>query len=89
MTTLLAESAMLPGYRPLIDPIQVHGLWWMMLVPLALGVSIAYKAVRMRDLHGYWLAVLRMTMEIVVGMGLLGVATYLVVELYVRRMSGG
>ena len=89
MIALLAEGAIFPPYRPFIDPIQVHALWWLMLLPLAVGVSMVYKAVRMRDLHGYWLAVLRMTVEIVLGMGLLGVATYLVVEVYVRKMSGG
>ncbi len=82
---------MLPPYRPFIDPIQVHGWWWVMVVPMALGVAVVYKAVRVRDLSGwgYWLGVLRMMVEIIAGMALLGVLTYGVVMVYARWVVGG
>jgi hypothetical protein len=91
MTELLAQGAILPPYRPFIDPIQVHGMWWLMVVPMALGVAVVYKAVRMRDLRGagYWLGVLKMMAEIIAGMALLAVLSYAVVMVYARWAAGG
>ena len=90
MMTLLADGAILPSYRPFIDPIQVHELWWLMVVPLALGVAVVYKAVRMRDpgSPAYWLGVLRMMLEILGGMALLAVLTYGLVMVYARWVAG-
>jgi hypothetical protein len=71
-------------YRPFVDPLELHGSWWLLLLPLSLGISVIYKAVRMRDLDGYWRAVLVMTAQIVLGMLALAVASFLLVELYAR-----
>lgn len=86
----LAQGAILPPYRPFIDPIQVHGLWWVMLLPMAVGVAVVYKAVRTPTPGdgAYWLAVTRMTVEIVLGMALLAVLTYGVVMVYARWVVG-
>ncbi len=91
MMALLAEGAMLPAYRPFIDPIQVHGLWWLMVVPMAFGVAVVYKAVRMPSPGNgaYWLGVLKMMVEIIAGMALLAVLTYGLVMVYARWIAGG
>ncbi len=91
MMTLLAEGAMLPPYRPFIDPIQVHGLWWLMVIPMALGVAVVYKAVRVSNpgTAPYWLGVLKMMLEIIAGMILLAVLTYGLVMVYARWVAGG
>jgi len=73
MTTLLA-------YRPFIDPLNLHHVWFLLLVPLALFVSIAYKAVRVHDMSRYWQGVAIMTGQIVLGMLALGAAFYLLIE---------
>lgn len=70
------------AWRPFIDPLNLHDLWWLLLVPLALGISLAYKAVRVRDMRDLWRQVLMMTVQIVVAMVLLAVASYLFVEVY-------
>lgn len=75
-----------PPYRPFLDPLDVHNWWWVMLLPMAFGIAVVYKAVRLKDLRGYWLAVLSLTFQIVAGMVLLGAATYLLVEVYARWM---
>ena len=87
----LADGAALPPYRPFIDPLEVHGWWWAMLLPMAIGIAVVYKAVRVKgpEMRGYWLGVVRMTVEIVLGMVLLAAATYFLVEVCVKRMSGG
>jgi hypothetical protein len=68
------------AYRPFIDPIDAHRLWFLLLIPLALGVSVAYKAVRVEDLRTYWRQVITMTMQIVVGIIALGAASYLIIQ---------
>lgn len=86
MTHLLA-------WRPFLDPIQAHDIWYLFLIPLSFLISVAYKAVRMRTLDRYWANVWIMTAQIVIGMAALAVATYLFVMVYVRfiaeRMAGG
>ncbi|MCC6321811.1 MAG: hypothetical protein IT438_10310 [Phycisphaerales bacterium] len=66
-------------WRPFIDPINVHESWFLLLVPMAFGVAVVYKAVRMQELNRYWMHVIYMTAQIVIAMILLGAATYLIV----------
>ena len=66
-------------WRPFIDPIDMHSNWYWLLIPMAFGVSVVYKAVRMHELRRYWSQVVYMTAQIVVAMILLGAATYIVV----------
>ncbi|MBY0313482.1 MAG: hypothetical protein K2W85_15565 [Phycisphaerales bacterium] len=73
-----------PPYRPFIDPVQIDGYWWMFLPLMALLIALVYKAVKHANLKTYWWAVAKMTLEIVAGMVLLGVTSYLVVEVFAR-----
>ncbi len=73
-----------PPYRPFIDPIDVHGAWWALLPLMAVFIALVYKAVKHQDLKTYWRAVAKMTLEIVLGMVLLGLASYLIVEVFAR-----
>jgi len=68
------------AYRPFVDPIDAHRLWFLLLIPLALGVSITYKAVRTVDMRTYWRQVALMTLQIVFGIIALGAASYLVIQ---------
>lgn len=79
-------------YRPFIDPIELHSLWWLLLIPMALGVSVVYKAIKVRAddsgrLQGYWQAVAVMTIQIIVGMIALAIASYLGVVLYAQWIA--
>jgi hypothetical protein len=82
----IGARAIRPPYRPFLDPIDVHGWWWVMLLPMSVLIAVVYKSVRLKDLRGYWAAVLGMTAQIVIGMVLLGVASYVLVEVYARWM---
>lgn len=73
------------GYRPFLDPMEIHEYWWLTLIPLALGISMAYKAIRLEDLSRFWGQALLMTAQVVAGMIGLAIAAYLVVELIVYR----
>jgi len=34
------------AYRPILDPLALHDQWYWLMPPLALLISLAYKAVR-------------------------------------------
>lgn len=73
-------AALAESWRPFLDPLDLHDWWWAFLPPLAFGISVAYKAVRVTTFEGYWRAVAVMTVQIVAAMILLGVAAFLFVE---------
>jgi phosphatidylglycerophosphate synthase len=75
------------AYRPFLDPLDASPLWWAFLVPLALLIAIAYKAVRMREIEGMgpeWKgalarSVVLMALQIIASIVLLWVASYFVI----------
>jgi len=70
------------AYTPFIDPLDLHEWWWLTLGPLALGISIAYKAVRVPDFTRYWREVGVMTVQIILGMIGLSIFVYLLIEVF-------
>lgn len=75
------------AWRPFLDPLDLHSHWWMFLVPLSLLISVTYRAVRMRDLTGYWRAVAVMTIQIIIAMIALGAAAFLFVEFLIPLLA--
>lgn len=73
MTILLA-------YTPFLDPLDLHRWWFVLLIPMAAGVAMVYKAVRMASLERYWRHVASMTASIVIGIILLGAMMYALIE---------
>jgi hypothetical protein len=57
----------------------VDGMWPLLLVPLAIGIAIAYKAVRVRSVKDYPKGVAVMATQIVLVIVLLGVASYILI----------
>ena len=76
--TTLAQAAALPRppFRPFIDPLELHQWWWLLLIPMAFGVAVVYKAVRVKTMDKYWQQVAIMTVQIVLGMVALAAASY-------------
>lgn len=63
------------AYRPFLDPLDVHDAWFWLLIPLALLIAVAYKAVRVPDMAQYWRQTLLFTAQIILGIvGLFAVA---------------
>jgi hypothetical protein len=90
LASLPLASAPLLAWRPFLDPLNLHAYWWAFLPPLALGISIAYKAVRLHDLHHlgeYWRQVIVMTLQIIIAMVLLGVAMFLFLEVLLPALA--
>jgi len=72
------------AYIPFLDPLDVFHDWWFLLViPLAFGISIIYKAMRMASLQGYWRQVAVMTTQIVLAMIAGAILLTLFVELVI------
>ena len=68
------------AYTPFLDPLDLHRWWFVLLIPMALGVAMVYKAVRMASLERYWRHVASMASSIVIGIILLGAAMYAMIE---------
>lgn len=79
------------AYTPFIDPIDLHGAWFVLLIPLSLGIAVVWKAVRLPDepaqsgkhvfpLRKYAVEVAVMTVQIILGMIGLGLLIYLIVQ---------
>lgn len=80
MTDTLLQPILSLAWRPFLDPLNLHEYWWAFLLPLALGISVAYKAIRVADMADYPRQVAIMTGQIVLAMILLGVASFLFLE---------
>ncbi len=78
---------MMLAYTPFLDPLDLHDWWWLTIVPLALGISIVYKAIRVGDLRHYWRGVLVMTLQVLLGMVALAVGIFAIVELIAYGLS--
>ena len=75
------------GWRPFLDPIDIHRSWFLMLLPMSFLISMAYKAVRLPDLDTYWRSVLVMTMQIIVGMIALGLGFFILIQYVLPRIA--
>ncbi|MBX3391958.1 MAG: hypothetical protein KF787_04850 [Phycisphaeraceae bacterium] len=92
MATMLVEQAaawILPiaptgsvtaAWRPFIDPINAHRVWYLLLIPMAWLISMVYKAVRLPDLEKYWRQVTVMSAQIVLWIIALGAGLYVFIQ---------
>ena len=81
MTNLLA-------WIPFLEPMPSPGSWWpLFLIPLAVGISIVYKAVRLDRLDRFPREVLVMTGQIVGAMVFLAVVLGLVVQVLIPLLT--
>ncbi len=81
------------GGRPFIDPMDLHEWWWWTLAPMAVLISVAYKAVRTEQGSAtfawprYARGVALMSAQIVLGMMLLAVALHVLIEIAVPILN--
>ena len=68
------------AYTPLLDPLALDRVWWFLLAPMALGIAVAYKAVRLPSMDNYWREVVVMTLQITLGMVALGAVSFVFIE---------
>lgn len=69
------------AYVPFLTPVNFfHERWYLLAVPLALLISMAYKAMRTTRWDRYWRQVGMMTVQILLGMIGLAVGLLVLVE---------
>ena len=57
------------AYTPFVQPIaDAAHWWWLLVVPMCAGVSVTWKAIRLRALDRYWPEVAIMTGQLLAGM---------------------
>lgn len=79
-------SALL-AWTPFLQPAPgVDRWWWLLVVPLALGLSISYKAIRVRNLEELPRAAIVMALQIVGGLAALAVALFVLVILVLPHL---
>ena len=71
---------MTPAYVPFYDPLPVWDYWIWLLIPLCLGVSIVYKAIRIERLADVPKQALIITLWILGGMAAAAVALVIIVQ---------
>lgn len=89
LSSLLAHAPVVApvlAWRPFLDPLDLHGPWFVLLVPLAFGIAVTYRAVRVATFERFWRKVLILTFQIVVSMVLLGIASYLFIQVAVPML---
>lgn len=75
------------SYIPFLHPINaLHDYPYLLLIPLAFGISVVYKALRMRRLDGFWRHVAIMTTQIVLAMIALAIGLAILVQFVVPRL---
>lgn len=72
--------------RLFIDPLPLQRHWWMLLIPVCLLVSIAYKAVRVSDFRHYWRQVITMSVQLILAIVAICVAGFLLVQFIIPRI---
>lgn len=90
MNGLAALQAIAPGvlaWTPFVQPApEVDRWWWLLVIPTAVGVSLAYKATRTADLAQMPRDVLRMSVQIILAMAGIALFLYLLVMVLVPRL---
>ena len=70
------------AYRPFLDPLPVWDYWYLLAVPLTVGVAVVYKSIRCATMRHVPLEAAKATLYILVGLSaaaavLLGVVEWL------------
>ncbi|MFM1830418.1 MAG: hypothetical protein RLZZ558_758 [Planctomycetota bacterium] len=75
------------AWTPLLQPLPgaIHW-WWIMVVPMVLGVSVVWKAVRLPAMHRYWREVAMMSMQVLLGMVALAAGLMILVRVIVPML---
>jgi hypothetical protein len=86
MTTATALSTVL-AHTPFIEPLPLaHRYWWLLIVPVAIGVSMAWKAVRLKSLDDYWRHVVSMAVQVILGVAGIAVGLYVLIILVLPHL---
>ena len=82
-----ASASPILAWTPFLQPApNAQHWWWLLLIPMSIGVSLAYKAIRVENLNQLPRETLRMAMQIVFLMIGLALALYVLVILILPHL---
>jgi hypothetical protein len=73
----MSQLAWIPFAQPMTGTIHA---WWLWIVPMVVGISITWKAIRLPSLHRYWREVGWMSGQVLLGMLALAVGLIVLVQ---------
>ena len=78
MIPTIAFSTPMIGWIPFLQPAGSLGtLWWLLMIPLIFGISIAYRATHDASIEQFWQRVFLFVMKSTLAMGSLALVMYL------------
>ncbi|MEM8756501.1 MAG: hypothetical protein AAGF47_01800 [Planctomycetota bacterium] len=77
----MTPGLLLLAYRPLLDPLPIHGAEWAALPAIALFMAMAYRGVRTEHIDHYWPGTFRVAGVIVLVMVILSALAWLAIEI--------
>ncbi|MEY3142586.1 MAG: hypothetical protein RLY21_1079 [Planctomycetota bacterium] len=87
MSRLAEIAPSVLAWKPFLQPAPgVEHWWWVLVIPTAVGVALAYKSTRTRELALLPRDVLRMSVQIVLAMVGIAVFLYLLVMVLLPRL---
>lgn len=69
------------AWIPFLEPMNaIQGVWYILLVPMAFGIALVYRALRETSYTTYWRAVTIMTLQVVFGIAGIALAIGIFVQ---------
>ena len=62
------------AWIPFLEPMNaMQGVWYVLLLPMAFGISVVYRSLREDNYCNYWKSVCIMTGQVVVGIAAIAI----------------
>jgi hypothetical protein len=84
MVWLLAQEGALRAFEPFRQPLPVWDYWYLLLIPLCVGISIVYKSIKCREMKQVPREATVIFSMIVLGMVTAAVGLYLLMRVLER-----
>jgi len=68
-------------YRPFLEPLRLDSYWLLLMMPLAIAISVAYKAIKLDDLAHLPREATFLAVQIIAFMAMAAASLWLLTEL--------
>lgn len=84
----MSGTSLFLAWRPFLDPIDAHSWWFLLIFPVALLVSLAWKSIRIDNIRRLPRATAIMTVQVVLAMLGLGFAAFIGLTVVLPLLAG-
>lgn len=75
------------AWIPFLEPVRgIGNAWWLLSVPLIVGISVAYKSIRAASVERFWRQVAWFSLRVMLIMVALTVALFVLVRIVVPSL---